>query len=372
MKTLDRYMLAQLLGPLGFFTLVFVGIIWLTQSLKLLDYVVGNSSAAMLFLEFSSLILPRVILQVLPVSAFAAALYTINKLYGESELVVMLGSGLSPWALLRPMLIFGAGVMALLLLLSLYLVPRSTTLLAERRLAVGNELVSSILTPGAFMHPERGVTVFVDDASTSGELRGIFLHDQRDLRNVTTYTADKALLLSDDAFLRIVMFDGLAQIYGAPRDTLSAVQFEQFSYDFEMDTASADDRKKSAVEYPLRDLFSPTQEMLDIPKRDEALYVAAGVEKLMTPSIALFLPALALATILFGGYQRRGFSRRIIFAVIAGIAVQVLAIAALSAIRTNAALAPLGLLPAGTAAGLTFFLLWRLSGRRAAGAEVVA
>ena len=102
MTRLDRYILRQLIVAFGFFVLVFTGVVWLTQAVRLIDTVVASGQGASILLEFSALVLPQVLVIVLPLSGMGAALYTLNRLYSESELVVMMTAGLGPAALLRP------------------------------------------------------------------------------------------------------------------------------------------------------------------------------------------------------------------------------------------------------------------------------
>ena len=126
MRRLDRYLLRQLIVSFGFFTLVFTGVVWLTQAVRLVDTVVSSGRGGMILLEFSALVLPEVMVIVLPLSALGAALYTLNKLYSESELIVMMSAGVGPAALLRPVAVFGALIAAALAVrLLLWLIRRA-------------------------------------------------------------------------------------------------------------------------------------------------------------------------------------------------------------------------------------------------------
>ena len=88
MTRLDRYILRQLFAASGFFLLVFTGVIWLTQAVRLIDTVIASGQGGGVFLLFSAFVLPQVMVIVLPLSALGAALYALNKLYSDSELVV--------------------------------------------------------------------------------------------------------------------------------------------------------------------------------------------------------------------------------------------------------------------------------------------
>lgn len=136
MRRLDRYILGQLIVTSGFFLLVFTGVIWLTQAVRLIDTVIASGQSALVFLTFSALVLPQVFVIVLPLSGIGAALYAINKLYTDSELIVMMTAGLNPLGLLRPVAMFGALVGAIMAVVLMVLVPITGTALADRTQAI--------------------------------------------------------------------------------------------------------------------------------------------------------------------------------------------------------------------------------------------
>ena len=102
----DRYMLSQLLVLFGFFALVLVAVYWVNRAVVLFDRLIADGHSAGIFLEFTVLSLPAVVALVLPMSAFAAAVYVTNRLSNDSELVVVRATGFSPWRLARPVLAF--------------------------------------------------------------------------------------------------------------------------------------------------------------------------------------------------------------------------------------------------------------------------
>ena len=105
MSRYDRYVLSQLLLFFGFFALVLVAVFWINRAVVLFDRLIGDGQSALVFLEFTALALPNLIRMVLPMAAFAAAIYVINRLNSESELTVMQATGSSPWRMARPILV---------------------------------------------------------------------------------------------------------------------------------------------------------------------------------------------------------------------------------------------------------------------------
>jgi len=128
---LDRYLLSQLMALFGFFALVLVSVYWINQAVWLFERLISDGHTASVVLEFTALMLPNVIRLVLPVSAFAAAVYAINRLASESELVVMQATGFSPWRLARPVAMFGLVIGVLLAILVHWLVPAARAQLAD-------------------------------------------------------------------------------------------------------------------------------------------------------------------------------------------------------------------------------------------------
>ncbi|HEY1708625.1 MAG TPA: LptF/LptG family permease, partial [Rhizomicrobium sp.] len=112
MSRLSNYVLSQLAGPTALFALLMTTVVWLTQSLRLLDLVINRGQSAATFAYLTLLILPSLLVIILPIAFFAGTLYALNKLSTDSELVVMWASGYSRAQLALPVFVTAAGVMA--------------------------------------------------------------------------------------------------------------------------------------------------------------------------------------------------------------------------------------------------------------------
>lgn len=341
MTRLDRYLLRQLVVAFGFFALVFTGVVWLTQAVRLIDTVVSSGRGGMILLEFSALVLPEVMVIVLPLSALGAALYTLNKLYSESELVVIMSAGVGPAALLRPVAGFGALIAACLAFVVIALAPRGAAALAARTQELRSDLASALIVERQFIHPVAGLTLYIAEVGAGGELSGIFLNDQREPARVVTYSAETARFLREDNEARLVMDDGVALGFEPEPRQLNAVEFQRFVFDISDLLARDEDRAPRPAEYPLAQLLNPTPEMLAARKGRAGAYVAEGHYKIVLPLLAWIYPAVALVTLLAGGYRRSGFGRRVVVAVGVSVALQSLAILARSRVQDDAQLWPI-------------------------------
>ncbi|WP_424931078.1 LptF/LptG family permease [Amaricoccus macauensis] len=359
MKRLDRYLLRQLFGAFGFFLLIFTGVIWLTQSVQLIETVISSGQSAWIFLEFSSLVLPQVFVIVLPLSAIGAALYALNKLYSGSELVVMMAAGYGPVQLLRAILIFGTIIAAAMAVVMMVLVPISGRELADRTRAIRSDLAASLIVERQFIHPLNGLTLFIDETGRSGEMEGIFLNDQRDPEQVITYSAERALFLRQEDEARLVMQDGVA-LTTTEHGELNNVAFDQFVFDLSDLIDDNGSRTRRPSEYSVIALLDPTPEMLDT-RFDLGDYIAEGHYKISMPLLAMSYPAIALVTFLAGGYRRSGFGRRVIVAVGVGALLQAVCFACQSQVETHPGQWPVMYAPQGLAIVYTLIMLRYLS-----------
>src|SRR5205085_9591116 len=98
MSAIPAYIFRQIGGPLLFFTFVLTGVVWLSQSLRMLDLVINQSQSAATYIYLTLLALPSLMALILPFALFCAVLYALNRLYTESELVVFWAAGFSRWA----------------------------------------------------------------------------------------------------------------------------------------------------------------------------------------------------------------------------------------------------------------------------------
>ncbi|MGF1553988.1 MAG: LPS export ABC transporter permease LptF [Paracoccaceae bacterium] len=360
MSRLDAYVLRQILGPFAFFVLVFTGVIWLSQSLRVIETVVNNGQSALVFVEFTALLLPKVMTVVLPVAGFAATLYAANRLYGDNELTVMFAAGRSGLALLRPVAVFGLGLLALLWAISLVAVPYAQREMRDRIAEVRGDVAAAFLREGAFITPTDAVTVFVREIDAAGALKGVFIHDARDEGRVATYTAERAVLLAEGGATTLVMFDGVAQFDAPERpDTLSLLRFAQLGYDLAALNDGTEDRTRKPSEMFVDDLLAIDEDEAVARLRPLGEFRAEAHEAISGPLYALTLPALGLAVVLSAGYRRQGFLGRVLGAVGLAVALRLAGLAAKGATAGAASLWPTLYLPPIIGLGLA---LWLLSG----------
>ncbi len=331
MTRFDRYLLSQFLALFGFFSLILVLIYWVNRAVGLFDQIIGDGQSALVFLEISLLTLPNVIRIVLPVSAFAAAVYTTNRLTQDGELVVMQATGFSAFRLARPVFYFGLCVSVMLILLYNIIVPASRAVVADRTAEISANLTARLLVDGQFMHPTDGITFYIREITETGELADVFLSDDRGTGSRTTYTARKALLVRGDVDPKLIMFDGMSQSYDPVKKRLAVTHFTDFTYDLGGLLVAGPRSTRSLDELSTLELLNPTEALTAETSANAATLLSEGHSRIGQPFLALATALIGFASLLLGAFSRFGLWRQIVGAVVVLIVLQMVNNASTSA-----------------------------------------
>ncbi len=316
MTRFDRYLFGLLLTLFGFFALVLVGVYWINRAVALFDQIIADGQSAGVFLELTALTLPNVIRVVLPVPAFAAAVYVAHRMIVESEMVVVQATGLSPARLIRPVALFGLVVALILSMLAHLLVPMSRAALAERRAEIAENITARFLVEGRFQHPARGVTVYIREITPTGELRGVFLSDNRRPEARTTYTAARALLVRAETGPKLVMFEGLAQTYDPATRRLGTTRFSDFTYDIAALIGQGRRNRVDPNQLSTATLLRADAAAQERTGKPRAVLRYEAHARFAQPLMGLVGPLVGFAAMLSGGFSRLGPWRQVGLAVV--------------------------------------------------------
>ena len=135
------------------------GVIWLSQALKFVEQLI-NGLPVTTFLYLSLLLLPDILRYTLLLGLFFGTLFAFNKLYSDSELIVMWAAGLSKSALARPAIYLALIITLVMYFLGFILVPFGNRTVSEMRVAWQDSLAAVVLREGVFNTLTNDVTAF--------------------------------------------------------------------------------------------------------------------------------------------------------------------------------------------------------------------
>jgi lipopolysaccharide export system permease protein len=317
MRKLFSYILRQIFGPFVLFALLLTLVVWMTQSLRLLDLVINRGQSAAIFAYLTMLMLPSLLVVIVPIAFFAAAIYALNKLNNDSELVVMWSAGISRLQLAAPVLAMAAIAMAITYACSLYLMPLGQRTMKDKVFDIRADIGAAILREGAFTTPSEGLTVFIRELSPGGEIRGILVHDNRAPERPITYFAESGVLAQTQEGARLIMLNGNVEQGEARGARLSVLRFDRYVFDLDQYAGPQRASDRDTSERYLTELFEPQFSGADQSVR-RGVYLAEAHNRLSAPLYAIAFALIALAATGKGPMARGSYMLRLAVAALLG------------------------------------------------------
>jgi lipopolysaccharide export system permease protein len=232
MDIIGRYIFRQTGTALALILITLTLIVWMTTALRELSLVTSQGQSMLVFLTITSLAMPNLIAVVAPVALLISCLHTLNRLAGDSELIVLSASGSNIWRVAKPYLILAFIVFGFLLAVNAYLLPQSMRTLRDYAIKVRTDLISQVLQPGKFTSPESGLTLHIAARDTNGDLLGLLIHDQRDENEVMTYIAERAVVQKvSDTEAYLTMYTGHIQRQEPKSRDVNIITFDSYLFD---------------------------------------------------------------------------------------------------------------------------------------------
>ena len=361
MPVLTKYILRQLVWVTVFITLALTMAVWLSQSLRFMDYIVNRGLPVSDFLLLMSLMLPRFFGVVLPIATFVAILFVYNKLANESELAVMRAAGLSQWQIAKPGVILAIGLTVVVYAVSLYFLPASYREFKDLQFKMRSEYSAVLLQEGVFNTLGEDITVYVRNRTEAGDLQGIMVHDAREEPPVTLI-AERGAIVESEEGPRVLLIDGSRQSVDRGDGGLSILYFDRYTVDITQLKQAVTDRWRQPEERYLQNLLWPGDSKADQRYANEL--IAEGHRRLQFPLYTLAFAAIGLASVLNGEFSRRGQSKRIAGGVAAVAAAQAGQLALVDLTIRTPQLAPFGYMLALLLIAAPLYLLLSVLRRR--------
>lgn len=302
----NKYITRHLIYSTLLITFSLTSIVWLTQALRFIDFIVNQGVSIGVFLELTALLVPSLLFMILPPALFCAVLFVYNKLRTDSELVVLQAAGLSNWRLAKPAVEVAAGLTLFIYVIAFYLQPVSQQQFRQMQNFLKNNYASILLQDGVFNTPMSGLTVFIRTRDKHNILRGILVHDNRQPEAAVTMMADEAKLVETPQGPQFLLKNGNRQEMREGR--LSFLSFERYTLDISLYAKDLSDRRRSPQELFVHELFRYDD---SISAEENLKRLAEGHQRLLWPLYALCLTLVAMATLFSGEFNRRGHWQRL-------------------------------------------------------------
>jgi lipopolysaccharide export system permease protein len=208
MHLFGRYIFWQTLSAVAMVVVSLTLVVWVALALKQLSILTSDGQSAGVFLLMTLLVLPDIITMIAPLALLIGCLHILNRLNGDSELIVMTAAGTEIWRFARTLMRLAVLVSLLMGIASFLVVPWSLRKLTELANQIRADIITQVLQPGQFSSPEGGITFHIRDRASNGDLLGLMLSDTRDEAQHLVYLADRSTIVKDGEHDYLVMQNG--------------------------------------------------------------------------------------------------------------------------------------------------------------------
>ena len=340
MKIVTTSILKQM--ALGFIMITagLLMIVWLSQSLRLLDMLLNSKASAVLFIRLTMLVVPGYLSIISPLALFAVTLFTYNRMISDRELVILRATGMSPMQLARPVFLTGLFFTVVGFYISLVVVPNSVANFRELRWKIQNDVSHLLIQENEFNNIASGITVYLHKKNETGTLEGILLNDNRSSKSKVTLLSEKGPIAYKDGAPVISMQKGSRQERSVKNDRLSILFFDAYRLDFSSFSKKSAGRSKNPGEMSLRDLLASTPESVNDVKTYRRFHIEAH-KRLAYPFYNLSFMLVAAVGLLTGAFNRRGHGARVTMTVLSMALLQIVILAVENLAMKNLAVVPL-------------------------------
>jgi len=214
-KIISKYILREHVGPFVFALTALTSLMILNFISRQFGELVGKGLPASVIAEFFGLSIPFTIALTLPMSVLVAVLYAFSRLAAENEVTALKASGVSPWRLVTPALVWGALMSLFLLAFNDQVLPRANFRLKTLQDDIAQTKPTFLLKPQVInaVQEERFYLKAGRIDNATGHMREIVIYDLTAPERRRTIYADSGLIhfASNQKDLELNLFAGEMQ-----------------------------------------------------------------------------------------------------------------------------------------------------------------
>lgn len=358
----SRYVFRQAAGAVVLILSSLSGVVWIAIALRQLDVVTSQGQAAGTLLAMTTLALPNLLALIAPFALLIAVMHTLNRLNGDSELIVMTASGATVSIIARPLIVLALIVMAAVSFVNHIGMPWSLRMLREYVVQVRTDLLTQVLQPGRFSSPEPGLTFHIRERAQNGDILGLIMHDSRKGKQEMSYLAERGVIVKQDGKAYLVMTNGHVVTQDDPKEPPRIVTFEKYAFDLDaFEQKASDDNDLKPRERYYSELVNPEKSSKTF-QRNPGQFRAELHERFASPLYPLAFVMVALAAVGNAQSTRTNRTRNLVAGFAAGAGVRLAGLGLNNLVIVKPALLPLlYVLPL---AAIAISLILILRGRR--------
>jgi LPS export ABC transporter permease LptG/LPS export ABC transporter permease LptF len=210
MRLLDRYILREIAVPFLIALLVFSFVLIIPFIIELAEQLIAKGVAWPIVLRLMGTLLPATLGLTIPMALLISILVAFGRLSGDREVVVLMACGVSPYRMLRPVLLLGVAATAVTFWVMVEAIPDANQTHREITLGVVADRAEGQVRPREFFEDFPDTVLYVREVPATGGWQDVLAADTRTPAQPIIYVARRGRMLvnRDAQTIEMVLEDG--------------------------------------------------------------------------------------------------------------------------------------------------------------------
>ena len=189
MKTLDRYVIREILPPFVIALLVFTFILIIPFIIELAEQLIAKGVPWPMLIRLMVTLLPSALALTIPMALLIGILVAFGRLSADREIVVMMACGISPYRLLRPLAVLAFLAWAASSWVLLKAMPDANQSFRELTMQIVADRAEGEVRPRVFFEDFPNMVLYVREVPPSGGWQDVLAADTKNPAQPVIYLA---------------------------------------------------------------------------------------------------------------------------------------------------------------------------------------
>jgi LPS export ABC transporter permease LptG/LPS export ABC transporter permease LptF len=299
LKTIDRYVIREVMPPFLLALVIFTFILELPPVMEQLERLVAKGVAWQTVAHIILLLIPQALGLTIPMALLVGLLIGLGRMSTDRETVALLACGVSPYRLLRPVLLLATLATAATMYVMIVALPDSNQKYREILFQILTRKVESDVRPRVFFQEFPNLVLYPRDEANPGEpgWKDVFVADTSKAEAIQVHLARRGWIVLDASkrTVELVLQDALQYDVSAPGEATMGAYPEDLRIRLDPDSVFPPlDLARGLTEKTIAQL---RRDIIDNERRGESTHnqVMAIHAKFSIPAACLVFAIIALA-----------------------------------------------------------------------------
>lgn len=238
-RIINRYILREILIPFLMILFILTFVLLMGRILQLMDLMINKGIGVTDIAKLILYLMPFFLTLTIPMSLLISILIAFGRLSRDNEIIVFKSAGLSLYQLMPSVAYASLCAFVITTLTGFFLVPYSNFATKELLFDMARQKASIGIKERVFNDDFSGLVLYTEELLPQEDcMRGIFISDNRTMKEPATIIAQQGYLVSDPVSMRVTLKLQDGSIHTADRDSATYKKIDFSSYDINLDLSA--------------------------------------------------------------------------------------------------------------------------------------